>query len=460
VTTTKNVYDPADATGHKAEPADPTTPRGLHRRPRGYLTEKWRPIVRVLLPFAVGFYLTNLFRTINALISDQLTSDLALGAADLGLLTSVYFLTFAAAQIPIGILLDRYGPRRVESALLLVAAGGAAFFGASQAFVPLVLARALIGLGVAAALTAGVKAIVLWFPKERVALVNGYLMMLGTLGAVTATAPAELLLAWTGWRGLFDLLALATAATAVLIYFVVPEVECATSASNGSEPVSLKTVYSDLRFWRLAPISATSAGIAWALQGLWAAPWLTDVEGLDRAGVIRHLFIMAVALTIGALLLGTAADRLRRRGIGPQTQLAVVAIVFIAAQLALILRLPLPSHLPWSIVAAAGAVPVLSYAILAEYFPRELAGRANGALTLFHFGGAFVLQYAIGLVLQHWTSLDGHYPVIAYQVAFGINFRAPDIAYRKMSGFGVAHGSVAVLRSPGAPGKASPIRGG
>ena len=137
--------------------------------------------------------------------------------------------------------------------------------------------------------------------------------------------------------------------------------------------------------------------------------------------MIRHLFIMAVALTIGALLLGTAADRLSRRGIGPQTQLAVVTAVFIAAQLALILRLPLPSYLPWSVVAAVGAVPVLSYAILAEYFPKELAGRANGALSLFHFGGAFVLLYAIGLVLQQWTSRDGHYPAIAYQVAFGIN---------------------------------------
>jgi MFS family permease len=101
--------------------------------------------------------------------------------------------------------------------------------------------------------------------------------------------------------------------------------------------------------------------------------------------------------------------------------LAVVTAVFIAAQLALVLRLPLPSDLPWSIVGAVGAVPVLSYAILAEYFPKELAGRANGALTLFHFGGAFVLQYAIGLVLQQWTSQDGHYPTIAYQVAFDLN---------------------------------------
>jgi Major Facilitator Superfamily len=97
---------------------------------------------------------------------------LALGAGDLGLLTSVYFLILAAARIPAGVWLNRFGPRRVQSALLLVAAVGAALFATSQGFVALVLARALIGLGVAAALTAGLKAIVLWFPKERVATVN------------------------------------------------------------------------------------------------------------------------------------------------------------------------------------------------------------------------------------------------------------------------------------------------
>ena len=102
-----------------------------------------------------GYYLSYLFRTINALISAQLTSEFALGAAGLGLLTSIYFLTFAAAQLPIGVLLDRYGPRQVQSALLVIAAGGAALFGSVHAFVPIVLARALIGLGVSAALTSG-----------------------------------------------------------------------------------------------------------------------------------------------------------------------------------------------------------------------------------------------------------------------------------------------------------------
>jgi type IV secretory pathway TrbF-like protein/predicted MFS family arabinose efflux permease len=307
----------------------------------------------------------------------------------------------------------------VQTALLLVAAAGAALFATAEGFLPLVLARAMIGLGVAAALAAGLKAIVLWFPKERVALINGYMIMLGALGAVTATAPAEQLIDWTGWRGLFELLAAATAASAVIIYLVVPE--SVVSARKSATPASLKTVYADSRFWRLAPLSATCVGSAWALQGLWAGPWLTDVEGLDRTSLISHLFVMAVALSFGALLLGSIADRMRCRGIGPQGLLVVVATLFIAAQLSLILRLPFPSLLLWSVVAMVGAGTVLSYAIVAEYFPKELAGRANGALNVFHLGWAFVVQYATGLVLEQWPNQDGHHPAIAYQAAFGLN---------------------------------------
>jgi MFS family permease len=376
-------------------------------------------IALVFLPFAVGYYLSFLFRTINGLISGVLTSDLALGAADLGLFTSVYFLTFAAAQIPIGVLLDRYGPRRVQAALLLIAAVGAALFGAAEAFWALVFARAMIGLGVAAALTAGLKAIVLWFPRERVALLNGYMVMLGALGAVTATAPAEALIDWIGWRGLFELLAGATTASAILIYAVVPE--RAAVLPSRSPPLSLKSVYVNSRLWRLAPLSATCVGSAWALQGLWVAPWLTDVEELSRPNVVTQLFAMAIALSVGGLLLGSIADQMRRRGIGPERLFALLAMLFIAAQLALILRLPVPSPLLWSAVAVVGAGTVLSYASVAEYFPTELTGRANAVLNTLHFGWAFVLQYAIGLVLQQWPSHDGHYPIIAYQVAFSFS---------------------------------------
>jgi hypothetical protein len=186
-------------------------------------------ILRVFLPFAFGYYLSYLFRTISALTAEPLTAEFGLTPSSLGLLTSAYFLT-AAAQIPIGVFLDRHGPRQVQAVLLVIAAGGAAMFGASDGFLSLLAGRALIGLGVAAALAAGLKATVLWFPKERVALVNGWMVMLGALGAVTATAPSEWLLASIGWRGLFEWLAMATTAAAAAVYLLVPEAPWSPSA--------------------------------------------------------------------------------------------------------------------------------------------------------------------------------------------------------------------------------------
>ncbi|VIO70905.1 putative sulfoacetate transporter SauU [Bradyrhizobium ivorense] len=381
------------------------------------ISTAWRRIARVFLPFAAGYYLSYLFRTINALIASHLSSDTGLGTADLGLLTSVYFLVLAAAQIPVGLLLDHFGPRRVQSVLLLLAAVGGGLFAVSTGFLSLLIARAMIGLGVAAALTAGLKSIILWFPRERVALLNGYMIMLGSLGAVTATAPVEYLLTSMGWRQLFEILAIATGTTAILIYLVVPERSVAPSMASAT----LSSVFSDRRFWRMAPLSATCIGSAWSLQGLWASPWLTDVEGFDRASLVRQLFIMSIVLSAGAWLFGMTVHCVKRRGIGAETILAMVAVLFIAAEFALILRASLPSILPWSVVAIVGTATVVSFAVIADYFPPELAGRANGALNVLHFGWAFLAQYATGLILEQWSANDGHRPVQAYQVAFGLN---------------------------------------
>jgi MFS family permease len=407
---------------HRSLPTWLTAARPVAKDP----VESRSLILRVFLPFVFGYYIAYLFRTINAVMAAPLATELGLGADDLGLLTSVYFVTFAAAQIPIGILLDRFGPRRVQSTLLLVAAVGSTLFALSDHFLMLLLGRALIGLGVASAMTAGLKALVLWFPRDRVPLLNGLMVMLGALGAVTATLPADLLLDWIGWRELFGLFAGLTVAGAVMVYLIVPE---ATPVASSVVSVGLRKVYADPRFWRVAPLSASCIGTAWALQGLWAAQWLKDVEGLDRAGVVFHLFVMAVALSLGAILLGVAVDRLRRRGVGPGALLGPVAAVFIAIQFVLILRLPLPSYLQWAVVAAVGAATVLSFAILAEYFPKELAGRANGALNLFHIAAAFVVQYATGIVLQYWTPQAGHYPEIAYQTAFALNLALQVVAW-------------------------------
>lgn len=326
-------------------------------------------------------------------------------------------------------LLDQYGPRRVQSGLLLIAAGGAALFAASDGFASLLLGRALIGLGVAAAFTAGLKATVLWFPADRVPLVNGWMVMLGALGAVTATTPSEWLLPWIGWRGLFEWLAVATAVAAAAIYLLVPEAPRSPSIASVPVLVGLRRIYSDGRFWRLAPLSATTIGTAWSLQGLWAAPWLGDVEGLDRAALVDHLLAMAGALSLGALLLGMIATRLRQRNVKPQFLFGLVAAVFMTVQVALILRWPLPSYVLWCFVAAVGAATVLSYATVAEYFPKELAGRANAALNVFHIGGAFILQDLTGAIIGHWPVEAAHHPLIAYQAAFGTNLVLQAVAW-------------------------------
>ena len=359
---------------------------------RGFQVTRFRLVGCVLLPFAAGYYLSYLFRTINALIATDLTAELGLGAADLGLLTSVYFLVFAAAQLPFGVLLDRHGPRTIQSALLLLASVGALVFALADSLAGLVLGRALIGLGVALALMAGFKAIVLWFPAERLALVNGWFVMLGALGAVTATAPAEVIVQAVGWRGLFAVLGSLSAVAALLILVIVPECQLPPTPKT-RRPISLWIIYRDRRFWRLAPLSAVGVGTSWSLQGLWAASWLRDVDGFDRAGIVQLLSIMAVAVSASGLVLGLAADRLRRFGVKIEDVLAI---------------------------AAAGAATVLSYAILAEYFPKQASGRANAALNIMHVGMAFVLQYVTGLVIEQWPVANDHYPASAHQCAMSL----------------------------------------
>jgi MFS family permease len=388
----------------------------------------WNLVATVLLPFAAGYYLSYVFRTINALISGALVSEFGLSAADLGLLTAVLFLTFGALQLPLGAWLDRYGPRRVQAALLSVAAIGATIFACAPNLLWLILGRALIGLGVAGALMAGLKAFVLWWPAERVALANGWLITLGALGAVTATAPAEMLIASIGWRGLFLLLAILAAIAAALILRFVPERPARGPDEASGAGTTIRTIYRDARFWRLAPLSATTIGSAWALQGLWAGPWLADVEGLPRHDVVMHLLWMAIALSASALILGIAGDRLGRRGVSLSTTFAIATSLALLAQLALVLRWPVPTWLPWIAIAGIGAGTVLSYAIVSEFFPKSASGRASGALNLLHIGYAFVVQLGTGFVVDIWPIEAGRPPPVAYQTALGMNLTMQAVA--------------------------------
>lgn len=378
-------------------------------------------LVAVFAVFGAGYYLSYLFRTVNALLASRLTVDLSLGAAELGLLTSAYFLAAALAQIPVGIALDRFGPRRLQACSLLVAAVGALVFSISDTFWGLFAGRALIGLGVASALMAGLKAIVLWFPGDRVALLNGAFISIGAAGALTASAPIEVALAWWSWRELFLVLAFLTVVVAGLVAIVAPGHAPVSAAGSSSTAPSagLRDILADRRFWTLAPLSALLIGTAWAQQGLWAAPWLREVAGLTQGEIVQHLFAMALALFAGALGFGVLADRMRRIGIGADVLLACTAIAFILSELSLALGWPVPPVVPWAIIGSVGAATVLSYTIMAQLFDKSVAGRANSTLNLLHFGAAFAVQTLIGLVVDQWPrAADGTHPPIAFATAF------------------------------------------
>jgi MFS family permease len=284
----------------------------------------------------------------------------------------------------------------------------------------------IVGFGVAVALMGGLKAIVLWFPPERVALANGWYIMLGALGALSATGPAELVVQGVGWRGLFAILAAASAAVALLVLLVVPEKDQARSAAPAK--IGFLVIFGDPRFRRLAPLAAIGIGTSFSLQGLWAAPWLTDVEGLDRPAVVEHLTLMAAVLTASALLLGALAERLRRLGLSTELFLTGTLALSMAAQLALLLGLPVPSHLLFAIIASGGATNFLSFAILARYFPKEVAGRANAALGALNMGAAFCLQSLSGFVIARWPAHGDHYPAVAHEAAMAVGLALQLIA--------------------------------
>src|SRR6185503_389116 len=165
-----------------------------------------RLILVVFCPFAAGYFLSFFFRNVNAVISKDLAREFSLSPSELGLLTSTYLLAFAAFQLPLGVLLDRFGPRRVLACLYSIAGVGALLFGLAQDFATLSLGRALIGLGVSGGLMGAIKAFTLWFPLSRLATLNGIYLAAGGIGGLAATAPAEALLGPLGWRALFHVL--------------------------------------------------------------------------------------------------------------------------------------------------------------------------------------------------------------------------------------------------------------
>jgi MFS family permease len=372
---------------------------------------------RLFLPFAVGYFLSQAFRSANAVVSADLIRELSLDAWTIGFLTSAYFLAFAAAQLPVGVALDRFGPRRTESALLVVAAIGGFSFAGADTIWGLVLARGLIGLGVSACLMASFHAFALFAPDERLPFLNGAVMAAGALGALAATAPLEWAVSVIGWRWSFAALAVATLLSALFVFRSAPEFVRHAKDEHSEISRGLGDVLRDRSFWSVAPLSVVHQGSYLAIQSLWAGPWLRDVAALPRDVVGNHLLVLAGGMGIGFLSIGYASERLGRRGVSPLYVWVACAVCFQLAQGALALGSVEYALVLWFSFGVFGASGMLGYVIVTRWFPRQMTGRVNASLNVFVFTGAFAIQAGIGAVIGWWSEPSSFSPE-GYRAAF------------------------------------------
>ena len=385
-----------------------------------------RTATRVVLVFGLAYFLSYAMRAINAVIAPALSADLHLTNADLGLLSAAYFMGFGLMQLPIGVWLDRHGPRRTESALLLFGALGAAIFGASDTLLGVWVGRALIGVGVSACLMAAFKAFRVWYPPERQSQLGSYMLVIGTAGALSATVPVALLLPVVGWRTIFFGVAAAMLLAAWVLFSRLRAVEqsmpmhwpvrsptenaaatAASIASAGDAP-GYGAIFADPYFRRMALLGAVHQGGFMALQSLWAGPWMMTVLGLSVERTSHVLFLFNLALLIAYLGLSWWAPRYvaygQRAGLPVLRVVAVGLSISVLVQ-ALMVLLPYESSWwLWIIFAVVITVTTLSQTHVSLAFPAALAGRANSAFNLTLFVGAFSVQWGIGLLVDLFVS--------------------------------------------------------
>ena len=380
-----------------------------------------RIIFTGLLPFAAGYFMSYLLRAVNAVVAPDLVKDVGLSPAQLGLLTAAYLGAFALFQLPLGVLLDRYGPRKVQAGLLTIAALGCIAFACAPRFIGLFAARAVIGLGFSAGLMASYKSSATWVPIERRSLANTAIMAVGALGVIVATEPTEYLVSLIGWRNSFAVFAGFILLAALFIISAAPRNDTVGA------PAPFKTQFAQMTailktplFWRVAPLLGLTSGVQIGIQTLWAGPWLRDVMGYSREEVARHLLFMAMAFMGGILSAGVIADRLGRRGIGPVQVLLGFNVLYFIAQAIIVFRIDGLMFPAWLAVAAFGQVAVLAFPWFAAHIGKELAGRANATINFAMFVCAFASQYLVGYIIGLFPATATGYSAQGYSWAIGI----------------------------------------
>jgi len=358
--------------------------------------------------------------------------DLSAGGGLLGALAGAFFYSYAAMQLPAGLLADSWGARRATSAFYLAAAVGAACMGLAPDAPWAMAGRILVGVGMSMVWVSTLKTLAEWYPPERFAAMTGLLVACGGLGSLVASAPLAWVAQAVGWRNAFLGLAALSLCVAGLLWGVVRDTPAQAGFKGRHVPHGLppgrqalwpgvRAVLSNRWGWLLAAWFLLDNGIFFSLAGLWAGPYLTHVHGLGpgASGLILAMF------SVGLMTGGPAMSVFSTRIVKSRKQALTLSALLLCAILGVFWRLPDALPAPWLFAlfylvgVTAGATPVVAFTSVRELFPASLAGTAVGIMNIFPFVGGALYQPLLGGVLESFgRDASGGFTVEGYRAAF------------------------------------------
>ncbi len=370
------------------------------------------------------YIVSQFLRNSVGVIAPNLAEEMSLSPMQLGLLSSAYFFVFAAVQLPLGVALDRYGPRRCMLVSIAFTVAGCAVFALAQTGGGLTLGRALLGFGTASFLMAPVALYARWFPPERFSTLAGIHLGIGSMGALFATAPLAFATASFGWRATFLGVGAITIVIGALIWWFISDDPPGRSRPPRRESVreSVSGIWQVIRtpsMGRVFLVQLTAYPSFVLLVGLWGGPYLTHVYGYDLTGRGEVLFVAALAQVAGAFFWGPS-DRIfgsYKIPILLGTSASFVALSVLAA------FGPMPGPLLLAVFALAGFSTGITSLVMSHgrsLVPPHLLGRCITLLNIGTMGGGFLVQFVSGAVIDLFPSPGGAYPLDAYRVVFGL----------------------------------------
>ncbi len=395
---------------------------------KNYILPKRQAII-VFFVFAFGYFLSCLLRAITATLSPILTSEFNLLAADLGLLAGGYFLGFACMQIPLGYLLDKFGPKKIVSSFLLIALIGTASFALAQSFSGLLISRILIGVGVSACLMAPLTGYRIWFAENQQQRANSWMLMIASLGFLSSTLPVQLLLPSFGWRWIFGGIAILILVSIFLMLVFIPKWDHQNNKDAHSENSgSLIDVWKNKFFISVIPMGLFNYGGLMAIQTLWAGPWMIRVAGYTPLESATGLFWINITMLVSFFLWGYFLPKFIKNGFSALRILKLGLPISFIVMLVII-----------SLGTKAGAFYITLFILSSIFlsvtqpavglsFPSYLVGKALTSFNLLIFLGTFIMQWIIGLVIDLVKNF-GYSEIIGFKVAFSVFLLLSFISY-------------------------------